>query len=104
MFSTLVVSRVEVELKLSGLSIKTGLQPGGSRGFVLYLVTTLTGVLIDGFVQRVPVHDLRVVIRGTEDHVVFVIERLRNSIDCDIQEIRFGSYHSWPSNPHFKKR
>lgn len=102
MFSSLPVSRFEAELKLTGISIQTGLQPGGSRGFVFDLVNTLTGVLIDGFVQRIPVHDLKIVIRGTEDHVLLVIEQLRRSIDCDFQQIRYINYYAWPSDPRFK--
>lgn len=102
MFTGFRVSRFEAELKLTGISVQTGLQPGGSRGFVFDFVNTLTGVLIDGFVQRIPVHDLKVVIRGTEDHVQFVIGQLRDSIDCDFQEIRYGGYHAWPSDPRFK--
>eukprot|EP01034_Spumella_vulgaris_P036856 gene36856-45468_t len=101
-FSSLLVSRFEAELKLTGISVQTGLQPGGSRGFVLGFVNTMTGVLIDGFVQRIPIHDLKVVLRGTEEHVQFVIGQLRDSIDCDIQEIRYGGYHAWPADPRFK--
>jgi hypothetical protein len=101
-FSSLLVSRFEAELKLTGITIQTGLRPGGSRGFVFNFVNTMIGVFIDGFVQRIPCHDLKVVIRGTEDHVQYVIGQLRNSIDCDIQEIRYGGYHAWPSDPRFK--
>jgi len=101
-FSGLLVSRFEVELRLIGISIQTGLQPGGSRCFVFNLVNTMTCVLLDGFVQRIPVNDLKVVIRGTEDHVQHAIRQLRDSVECDFQEIRYGGYHAWPSNPHFK--
>ena len=65
MFTGLPVSRVEAELMLSEISVQAGLQPGGSRGFVLNFVNTMTGVLIDGFVQRIPYHNLKVVIRVT---------------------------------------
>ena len=97
-----LVSRFEVELRLIGISIQTGLQPGGSRGFVFNLVNTMTCVLLDGFVQRIPVNDLKVVIRGTEDHVQHAIRQLRDSVDCDFQQISYGSYIRWPPNPRFK--
>lgn len=102
MFSGLPVSRFEAELQLTGISVRTGFQPGGSRGFVFDFVNAMTGVLIDGFIQRIPVYDLKVVILGTGEHVLFVIGQLRDSIDCDIQEIRYGGYHAWSSYPRFK--
>ena len=102
MFPGLPVSRFEAELKLTGISVQTGLQPGGSRGFVFNMVNSMTGVFVDGFVQRIPVHDLKVVLRGTENDVQNVIRELGEKIVCDIQEIRYGRYHTWPSNPHFK--
>lgn len=101
-FTGSTVLRYEAELHLTGISVQTGLQPGGSRGFVFNLVNTMTDILIDGFVQRIPVHDLKVVIRGTEDHVQYVIGQLCGSIDCDFQEIRYGRYHAWPRDPRFK--
>ncbi len=93
----------EAELQLTGISIKNGLQPGGSRAFVFDIVSNIReSIVIDGFVQRIPIHDVRVVIRGTEDHVERVIGKLREDIDCDFQEIRYGRYHAWPAVPRFK--
>jgi hypothetical protein len=57
-------------------------------------VNTITSALIDGFAQRIPVYDLKVVTRGTEDYVQFVIGQVRDSFDCEIQEIRYGVYHA----------
>jgi hypothetical protein len=97
------IPRVEAELELQEISVQVGLQPGGSRQFVFKMINSLTQlVVIDGFVQRVSNHDLKVVIRGTDSDVRYVIGLLCN-IECYIQQIRYEEYHScWPAFPCFK--
>ena len=91
---------VEAELKLTEISIQSGLQPGGSRGFVFNLVNGMKGVSIDGFVQRIHICDLKVVLRGTEGDAQYVMAALRNLVNCDIEEIRYESFHAWPISPN----
>ena len=103
LFTFGAVRRIEVEWKLTGIPIKIGLGPNGSRQFVNDLVNTIVGVVIDGFVMRIPAHDLKLVIRGTGDDVVYVLQQIRDAIpDSDIEEVRNNSYHAWPTNPSFK--
>lgn len=89
---------------LTGFPIETGLQPGGSRAYVFNLVDSIRLVSIDGYVQRVPVHDLKVVIRGTEDDVKIVLQTISNSIpiECGVQQISLVPYIVWPHSPRFK--
>merc|ERR1712194_632779 len=92
-------SRFEVELRLTQIPVESGLHNGGCRGLVLSLVTGIRCIEVDGFVQRIPVHDLKVVIRGTAEHVQSAIQVIRSSIDCDIEQLRSTNYHAWPSKP-----
>jgi hypothetical protein len=102
LFASGAVRHVEVEWKISGIPVTIGLGPNGSRQFVNDIVIAITSVLIDGFVIRIPTHDLKVVIRGTEADVQYVLQQIRDSMnDCDIEEIRFNLYHAWPNNPSF---
>lgn len=64
-------------------------------------MNTIYGVIIDGYVMS-PVHDLQVVIRGTEESLQCVIVRLRQSIECDFRQKIFVRYFGWPSAPSFK--
>ena len=93
----------ELELKLSGIPITAGLQPGGSRQVVFDIVNGMRGVAIDGHVQRIPVHDLKVTIRGIERHVNLVSAELRRSLaECDFEQVRYVRYEAWPERgPHF---
>ncbi len=80
------VTLFETELALSGFSITAGLSEGGSRGYIHRLVTDCFGVLVDGFVQRIPVHDLKVVLRGSENDIDFVTNQIRSSLStCQIE-------------------
>ena len=108
-FSLTCVRYVEVELKLSGIPVQIGLGHNGSRQFVHDIVNSIRGVEIDGFVQRIPVHDLKLVVRGTESDVLIVLQDIRVEIDkrssenhCEIETIRFIACLSWPSSRSFK--
>ena len=76
----------ETELRLSGVPVTFGLSEGGSRGYIHRLVTGCFGVLVDGFVQRIPVHDLKIILRGSENDIDIVANRIRSQLStCEIE-------------------
>ena len=95
--------RMETELKLSGIPIRVGLQPNGARGVIHLIVDSLRNVFIDGYVQRIPDHDIKIVLKGTErDIQIVVTEIVKNIPDCNIETVRYCYCVSWPNVPSFK--
>ncbi len=71
---------------MSGVPVTVGLSEGGSRGYIHRLVTGCFGVLVDGFVQRIPVHDLKIILRGSENDIDIVANLIRSQLStCEIE-------------------
>ncbi len=95
------VSRFEVELRLSGDLVRIGLAEGGSRGYINRFVNSFF-LPIDGFVQRIPEFDLKVVLRGTEADLDYVINRMRLNLPAiTFEQIRWVRYSIWSFAPSF---
>ncbi len=99
-----VQSIFETELRISGVPLTAGLAEGGSCGFMHRLVTNCVGVLVDGYVQLIPPHDLKVVLRGTANDLNFVIAQIDSEfLECEIEVLRYVHRGiPLPSKPSFR--
>jgi hypothetical protein len=71
------------------------------------LVNDVRFVQIDGFVQRIPAHDIKVILRGTTDHIDVVTAEITSLFahadeNCQIETVRKISISRLPPNPSFK--
>jgi hypothetical protein len=91
-------------LKLVGPSIEKGLQPGGSRQAICERVNGNRLLQIDGYVQRISGHDLKVVLRGSDGDITVAVAEITSGLTDTV--VTFGNrihYTSrWPDPPTFR--
>ncbi len=94
-----------MELRIYGVPIRYGLAPGGSRAVIWNFVNDIRNVEIDGFVQRIPDYDIKILLRGTKEHTDLVFDEIMSRFPdegCQIETLRSISISSLRRNPSFQ--
>jgi hypothetical protein len=92
-------------LKIYGVPIRYGLAPGGARAVICNFVNDVRSAQIDGYVQRIPDHDIKIILRGPRDDIDVVTTAIMSLFpdpDCQIDTLRNISISCLNPNPSFR--